>query len=194
MNESNYLENIGYSNLKLIIGATCGVYIGEKENKKYILKFIPNNASYPNNQIKNEIKASKKLKGLNGVLCDWKEFDVDFSKDNLIIRPYVEGKELIISEYKRNKKVVASIEETISKIHERGVCNIDFFGGTEGILRNILVDEKENIFLMDFGLVKFRDEIPKSFFYDRVENDFATLRKFLKDRRYRDFPKIEYLV
>ena len=192
MRDSDCLERIGYSNLEQIEETTCSVYLGEKDNKKYILKFVSLCNQYPNNQIKNEIKAKDKLKGLNGVLCDWQEFNVDFSKSPLIIRQYIEGKEMVLGK-KYDRDIFTSIKETICQIHDRGVCNIDFLE-SRGRLKNIILDENSNPLIIDFGLVKFREDISKIFFYERVENDISRLRELLGDRRYRDFPETKYLV
>lgn len=134
------------------------VFLAEWEERKVVLKMITK-TKHPSA----ESAAMCKLQGLVNVpeLLACHEEEINFYERpvcEVMVQEYIEGhaldeiKELNFSLEKR-REIIQKLREEVCKMHEANVAHCDIKED------NIIYDEKEKVYLIDFGLAQIGGEL-----------------------------------
>ncbi|NGP76384.1 protein kinase [Balneolaceae bacterium YR4-1] len=146
---------------KLGEGGMGVVYLARdtKLNRKVALKFLPAYSTYDKSvqqRFRNEAMAAAALNHANTAQI----YAIEESDDELfLVMEYVHGKEL--SEHIRNEnlsmddklKIARQIAEGLQAAHDKGIIHRDIKSN------NIMIDEKGNVKIMDFGLARIQGSV-----------------------------------
>ena len=126
--------------------------------------------------LRKEIEAYRLLQGLKSIP---RPIYAKISEKEIVFRrEYIEGKTLneyamenIKSGSWRNerKEIEQKIIELLIEMHKKGVVFPDLHE------ENIIIDKEKNIYLVDLGGVKIKDEIPLQEFIECIHIDFSEL-------------------
>ncbi|PRP89285.1 hypothetical protein PROFUN_02159 [Planoprotostelium fungivorum] len=109
-----------------------------------------------NRRVQNEIRANQMMSGVQGV-CPYRGYQ-KFEKSTCLLFDKIYGKDMFsVLEHRkftplperRVRKMMSTIAGALAECHRRGIAHRDVK------LENIMLDEEDNAFLIDFGLVSF---------------------------------------
>jgi len=162
MDETDYITNLGYNQIKEIGKGGFGtVYLCKKNNKKYAIKmqrFFYNPYAILEDFIKRNINEYDKLKKLNKYSISPKVYDIFFILNentmqlySLIVMQHIQG--ITLQEYKDKKGKLDDVDkkkinDKITKLHKLGIYNSDLHS------YNIIVvkkGKKYDFIFIDFG-------------------------------------------
>jgi len=162
MDETDYITNLGYNQIKEIGKGGFGtVYLCKKNNKKYAIKmqrFFYNPYAILEDFIKRNINEYDKLKKLNKYSISPKVYDIFFILNentmqlySLIVMQHIQG--ITLQEYKDKKGKLDDVDkkkinDKITKLHKLGIYHSDLHS------YNIIVvkkGKKYDFIFIDFG-------------------------------------------
>lgn len=96
-----------------------------------------------------------------------------FSEYSAILKEYVEGEHIWEDNKVSDTTTQKQLEETIRDLHKQGLANFDL-----DIKGNLILNPDNIGYLVDFGLVSFKNEISDREFNEIISKDLRDLQRF----------------
>lgn len=166
---NKYVEDLGFEVVEKFFS---GVFKVSRSGLLAVIKLGMEN-TFSGNQATTENRALDIVRGIDGIVekLGFHEFEVGSCKLSILVKKYVEGRELCYHKGAFDKDVLVN---AVNALHEKGVASLDLHK------HNIIIDSSLKPWLIDFGICTFKEDQGEHFEYDR-QYDLGNLDRILRE-------------